>query len=116
MASSQLTNVVLSEVPRHRAGSASGVATTNNAIGAALGVAALGAVLRLGPLTNATSARWSLLTAAALLAVGSGCSFRIRVAPTNDTPHTVTTNPTPETNGGHATERRHEEVSVNAGA
>ncbi len=37
MASSQLTNVVLSEVPPERGGSASGVATTNDALGAALG-------------------------------------------------------------------------------
>jgi DHA2 family multidrug resistance protein-like MFS transporter len=77
MASSQLTNVVLSEVPRDRAGSASGVATTNNSLGAALGVAILGAVLRAGTLTGATSARWALATAAALLAAGSGASFAI---------------------------------------
>jgi ubiquinone biosynthesis protein len=44
MASSQLTNVILSEVSRERAGSASGVATTNNSLGAALGVTILGAV------------------------------------------------------------------------
>jgi EmrB/QacA subfamily drug resistance transporter len=77
MASSQLTNVILAEVPRDRAGSASGVATTNNAIGAALGVAILGAVLRLGTLSSADSARWALLVAAALLAAGSAASFTI---------------------------------------
>lgn len=77
MASSQLTNVILSEVPRDRAGSASGIATTNNALGASLGVAVLGAALRLGTLTEATSARWALLTAAGLLAAGSAASFLI---------------------------------------
>src|SRR5438477_9259526 len=77
MASSQLTNVILAEVPRERAGSAGGVATTNNALAAALGVAVLGGVLRQGTFTNASSARWALVTAAALLAAGSLASFAI---------------------------------------
>jgi MFS family permease len=77
MASSQLTNVILTEVPRDRAGSASGVATTNSAIGAALGIAILGAVLRLGTFSGAGSARWALLAAAALLAAGLAASFAI---------------------------------------
>ena len=77
MASSQLTNVILAEVPRERAGSAGGVATTNNALAAALGVAVLGGVLRQGRFTNASSARWALVTAAALLAAGSLASFAI---------------------------------------
>jgi MFS family permease len=77
MASPQLTNVILSQVPRERAGSAGGVATTNNSLGAALGVAILGAVLRVGTLTGAGSARWALLTAAALLTAGSAASFAI---------------------------------------
>jgi MFS family permease len=78
MASSQLTNVILSEVPRERAGSAGGVATTNNAVAAALGVAVLGAVLRGGALIDARSARWALLVGAALLLLGSASSFAIR--------------------------------------
>jgi predicted MFS family arabinose efflux permease len=77
MASSQLTNVILSEVPRERAGSAGGVATTNNAMASALGVAVLGGVLRLGTFTDTSSARWALVTAAALLAAGSVASFAI---------------------------------------
>jgi predicted MFS family arabinose efflux permease len=77
MASSQLTNVILSDVPRERAGSASGLATTNNSLGAGLGVAILGSVLRVGVLSDAGSARWALLTAAALLVVGSAASFAI---------------------------------------
>lgn len=75
MASSQLTNVVLSEVPPQRAGSASGVATANNSLGAAIGVTLLGAILRVGTLTDTSSARWALLAAAALLVAGSAASF-----------------------------------------
>jgi EmrB/QacA subfamily drug resistance transporter len=77
MASSQLTNVILSAIPRERAASASGIATTNSAVGAALGVAILGAVLRVGILSDAGSARWALLSAAALLAAGSAASFAV---------------------------------------
>jgi MFS family permease len=77
LASSQLTNVILSAVPRERAGSASGLATTTNSLGAALGVAILGSVLRIGVLTDAGSARWALLAAAALLVAGSAASFAI---------------------------------------
>jgi predicted MFS family arabinose efflux permease len=94
MASSQLTNVILSEVPRERAGSASGIATTNNSLGAALGVAILGAVLRAGTFTDAGSAQWALLTAAALLAVGSAASFAIPISrPGNDARPQPTTAP-----------------------
>jgi DHA2 family multidrug resistance protein-like MFS transporter len=70
LASSQLTNVILSGVPRDHAGSASGVSTTNNSIGAGLGIAVLGAVLRAGSLRDVASSRWALVTAAALLALG----------------------------------------------
>jgi EmrB/QacA subfamily drug resistance transporter len=81
MASSQLTNVILSKAPRERAGSASGIATTNSSLGAALGVTILGAVLRTGTLADSASARGALLTAAALLAVGSAASFTIPTSP-----------------------------------
>jgi predicted MFS family arabinose efflux permease len=87
MASSQLTNVILSEVGRERAGSASGVATTNNSLAAALGVAILGGVLRLRSFADADSARWALLTAAALLAVGVGVSLRLPAARPAAGPH-----------------------------
>jgi EmrB/QacA subfamily drug resistance transporter len=86
MASSQLTNVVLSEVPRERAGSASGVSTTNNALGAALGVAIVGAVLRVGTL-DVGAARWALLAAVAMLGVGVVTSFTLPVIrPAHPTP------------------------------
>jgi MFS family permease len=91
MASSQLTNVVLSEVAWNKAGAASGVSTTNNALGAALGVAILGAVLRTGGVST-DSARLSLLTGAALLAVGAAVSFTIgtrRSQPTAAAPDEV---------------------------
>src|SRR5262249_50923787 len=78
MASSQLTNVVLSEVPRERAGSAGGVSTTNNALGSALGVAIVGAVLRVGTL-DVGAARWALVTAAAMLGAGVVASFTLPV-------------------------------------
>lgn len=79
MASSQLTAVILAEVPRERAGSASGVVTTNSSIGAAIGVAVLGSVLRAGTIGEVGSARWALATGAALLAVGAAASFAIPV-------------------------------------
>jgi len=79
MASSQLTAVILAEVPRERAGSASGVVTTNSSLGAAIGVAVLGSVLRAGTVGEVGPARWALVTGAALLAVGSAASFAIPV-------------------------------------
>jgi predicted MFS family arabinose efflux permease len=79
MATSQLTAVVLAEVPRERAGSASGVVTTNSSLGAAIGVAVLGSVLRAGTVGEVGSARWALVTGAALLAVGSVASFAIPI-------------------------------------
>ncbi len=79
MASSQLTAVILAEVPRERAGSASGVVTTNTSLGAAIGVAVLGSVLRAGTVGEVGSARWALVTGATLLAVGSAASFAIPV-------------------------------------
>ena len=44
-ASSQLTNVVLSEIPKDQAGTASGANTTVRQIGAALGIAIIGSLL-----------------------------------------------------------------------
>src|SRR5437660_1784879 len=77
LASSQLTNIILSEVPRERAGSVSGIATITNALGAALGIAIIGSVLRAGVLADAVSARWVLLTAAGLLVAGLVASLAI---------------------------------------
>ena len=79
MASSQLTAVILAEVPRERAGSASGVVTTNTSLGAAIGVAVLGSVLRAGTVGEVGSARWALVTGATLLAIGSAASFAIPI-------------------------------------
>jgi hypothetical protein len=112
MASSQLTNVILSEVPRERAGSAGGVATTNNAVAAALGVAVLGAVLRLAALTDAHSAQWALLTGAALLLAGSASSFGIR-STAGGVSHGE---PPGSTDAGDDRWVRHERASVAAGA
>ncbi len=104
MASSQLTNVILSQVGREGAGSASGVATTNNSLAAALGVAVLGGVLRLGTFTDANSVRSALLTAAALLAAGVAVSFRIpatRPAPGPQTGRPPSTHDRVENGNGH---------------
>jgi hypothetical protein len=53
-ASSQLTNVVLSEIPKERAGAASGANTTVRQIGAALGIAVIGSLLSTEMVRNAT--------------------------------------------------------------
>jgi EmrB/QacA subfamily drug resistance transporter len=94
MASSQLTNVILAGVPRDRAGAASGVVTTNSAIGAALGVAILGAVLRVGTVNGVAGARWALLAAAALLTAGSAASFTLARRQATAAPSPVEPRPT----------------------
>ena len=55
-ASSQLVNVVLSDVPRDKAGVASAANTTARQVGAALGVAVMGAVLSAQTIRRATHA------------------------------------------------------------
>jgi EmrB/QacA subfamily drug resistance transporter len=55
LASSQLTNVVLSEIPPERAGAASGANTTVRQLGAALGIAVIGALLTTQTVKNAVS-------------------------------------------------------------
>jgi hypothetical protein len=72
--------------PRERAGSASGVATTNNSLGAALGVAILGAV---GTLNDAGSTRWAPLSAAALVVAGSDASLAFPTRSPADDDHPV---------------------------
>jgi len=54
-ASSQLTNVVLSDIPKEHAGAASGANTTVRQIGAALGIAVIGSLLSTQMVRNATS-------------------------------------------------------------
>jgi hypothetical protein len=82
MASSKLQNVILSEVPRERAGSASGVATTVNSLG------------------DAHSGRWALLAAAGLLATGAAASFAIPVRKPQPEPHGAPTAPGPSRRQG----------------
>ncbi len=94
MASSQLTNVILSDVPPELAGSGSGISTTNSALAAALGVAVLGSVLRVGTLDPAV-ARSALLTAAGLLIGGSLASLAI---PTRQRPNDGPAQPLPAPN------------------
>jgi MFS family permease len=55
-ASSQLTNVVLSEIEKQHAGAASGANTTVRQIGAALGIAVIGTLLSTQMLRHATDA------------------------------------------------------------
>ncbi len=54
-ASSQLTNVVLSEIPQERAGAASGANSTVRQLGAGLGIAVIGALLTTQTIKNATT-------------------------------------------------------------
>jgi EmrB/QacA subfamily drug resistance transporter len=77
LANSQLTNIILADVPGDRASSASGAATTNNAIAAALGIAIVATTLRAVPATGAGAARWALLAAAAIAAAGVLTSLAI---------------------------------------
>jgi EmrB/QacA subfamily drug resistance transporter len=83
-ASAQLTNVVLSDMPNARAGSASGANSTVRQLGAALGIALMGAILAsriLGQGENldaiAQGARAALLYACSVVVVGTGLSFLI---------------------------------------
>ena len=55
-ASSQLTNVILSEIPKEHAGAASGANTTVRQMGAALGIAIIGSLLSSQMLRHATDA------------------------------------------------------------
>jgi EmrB/QacA subfamily drug resistance transporter len=55
-ASSQLTNVVLSDIPDERAGAASGANTTMRQLGAALGIAIIGAILTSQTISYGTDA------------------------------------------------------------
>jgi len=78
LASSQLTSVTLSEVPPPRLGAASGAATTNNALGAALGVALIGTVMRVGDAGSPTATKWALATATALVLLGALTASTLR--------------------------------------
>jgi len=75
LASSQLTNVILSDVDPDKAGVASGANSTVRQVGSALGVATMGAILASGELRH--SARIALTVAAVVLAVGVALAFLI---------------------------------------
>ena len=85
---SQLTNVILSDIPPEQSGAASGANSTVRMIGAALGIAVVGALFtaetrRLVVDTRsledaiAAAARFPLLFGTAVVAIGAGLSFLI---------------------------------------
>jgi EmrB/QacA subfamily drug resistance transporter len=55
-AMSQLTNVVLSEIPNNKSGVASGTNTTSRQVGSALGIAVIGTVVTVATINHSTSA------------------------------------------------------------
>ena len=72
-AGSQLTNVILSEIPNERSGAASGANTTVRQLGAALGIAVIGALLTSVTISHALeSVRTSRLSGAFKGAVEQG--------------------------------------------
>jgi EmrB/QacA subfamily drug resistance transporter len=72
-AGSQLTNVILSQIPNERSGAASGANTTVRQLGAALGIAVIGALLTSVTISHALqSVRTSRLTGALKDAVERG--------------------------------------------
>jgi EmrB/QacA subfamily drug resistance transporter len=75
LASSQLTNLILSEIAADKAGVASGANTTVRQVGSAIGVALMGALLAGGHL--APSGRVALFVAAGILGGGAALAFLI---------------------------------------
>src|SRR4029077_1552256 len=72
-AGSQLTNVILSEIPTERSGAASGANTTVRQLGAALGIAVIGSLLTSVTISHAASSvRSSKLSASLQKAVEAG--------------------------------------------
>ena len=71
-ASSQLVNVVLSDVSREKAGVASAANTTARQVGAALGVAVMGAVLSAETIRHATHALSNVALASSIKAQATG--------------------------------------------
>jgi predicted MFS family arabinose efflux permease len=88
-ASSQLTNVILSEVHRDKAGVASGTNTTVRQVGAALGIAVIGSLLNAQAITHAVDA----VRTSVLIPAGSKVSTiaGIRAQGVNYAPATGTT-------------------------
>ena len=75
LASSQLTNVILSDIAADKSGVASGANTTVRQVGSAIGVALMGAIIAAGHLH--TTARAALFVAAAILGTGTALAFLI---------------------------------------
>jgi EmrB/QacA subfamily drug resistance transporter len=75
LASSQLTNLILSEIPGDKAGVASGANTTVRQVGSAVGVALMGAILASGHLHS--SARIAMFVATGILGSGAALAFLI---------------------------------------
>jgi EmrB/QacA subfamily drug resistance transporter len=72
-AGSQLTNVILSEIPNDRSGAASGANTTIRQLGAALGIATIGGLLTSRTISSAvTSLRDSTIPASLKASAASG--------------------------------------------
>jgi predicted MFS family arabinose efflux permease len=92
-AGSQLTNVILSDVDRDKAGVASGTNTTVRQVGLALGIATFAAFIDASTRTSgspsavANGARPAMLFAATVVAIGTALSFlipRVTVARQNE--------------------------------
>lgn len=83
MASAQLTNVTLSQIPHDLTGAASGATSTVRQLGSALGVAITGALLASGATLGVGVARMALFagTLQVLAATGSIALWRIRLTP-----------------------------------
>jgi predicted MFS family arabinose efflux permease len=81
LASSQLTNLILGDVPDEKAGVASGANSTVRQVGSAIGVALMGTILASGDLVD--TGRLALAVAAGILAIGVALAFLI---PTDDPP------------------------------
>ena len=81
LASSQLTNLILSDLPDDKAGVASGANSTVRQVGAAIGVALMGTIMASGDLVD--TGRLALAVAAGVLVVGGAVAFLI---PNDDPP------------------------------
>lgn len=76
LATSQLTNVILADVDLDKSGAASGANSTVRQVGAALGVAIMGAVLA-GNADIAAAGRFAMFLAAGILGLGAALGFLI---------------------------------------
>jgi EmrB/QacA subfamily drug resistance transporter len=91
-AMSQLTNVVLSEIPNEKSGVASGTNTTSRQVGSALGIAVIGTVVTVETINHATSAitRASLAPGVKQAAIDRVHSMGANYTPAASNPATTT--------------------------